>query len=647
MTNFSDLPQHILVFAAILGMLLLSFLVFYLLPSFVVSLRLSRIIKRLRALNGVPTADMGAVFGKSGVLEHLWREYADSLHHQEAGKDGTVRLRSTQPAGAVFRPEIIVDIPLRTDFFKHLPGLFTGVGIIGTFYGLLLGLKAFNVSENPVVVRNSLTNLLHGVSEAFLISASAITLAMIITFIEKLVITRLNARVERLSQLLDSLFEGGAGEEYLARLVRASENASAQTAGLLKGDLAALLGELTERQIAANQAGLAQLGEQISGQIERTLAEPLNRIAQSIGGVRDDQQSAVQTMLTGVLDSFSKQLKDLFGSQITGINSLQQQTLEALQAAVSTLQKMASDVDSAGQRSTQAIAEQLAQSMAAAEANQRIMADRLHEFVDQMRAAVSNSEGEIQNKLQQTLEELSQRMGVVIDELTRQVRAATEHSQQQQAQLANQSREAVSQFGGQVGTVVEGVNRAVAEMKAAVLVMRNLTTESMTKMNSGADTLYLAAKDFAKAGQGVTSTLDKSAAVATQLTQAAGSVASASNGLGGVLADYKAARDSMVELVGSLKVLIEQARRDASMTGDVVARIEASTVKLVAAQKETEQYLSRVSDVIGKAHGAFSDGMVKAVGEANREFHLALSDSVKLLREGIQELENTLDAAVG
>jgi hypothetical protein len=39
--------------------------------------------------------------------------------------------------------------------------------------------------------------------------------------------------------------------------------------------------------------------------------------------------------------------------------------------------------------------------------------------------------------------------------------------------------------------------------------------------------------------------------------------------------------------------------------------------------------------------------MTRAVGEANRDFHQALSDSVKLLREGIHELESTLDAATG
>lgn len=641
-----NLPQHIYLFAALLALLLLSFVIFFLIPSFIVSRHLSGVVKKLGALDAKPDGVMDQIFHKTGTLEHLWKEYADTLHKQSAeGQTRAFRFRSTIPAGVVFRPDILVDIPLRTDFFKHLPGLFTGIGIIGTFYGLLIGLQTFVVSENPVVVRASLTQLLHGVSEAFLVSAAAITLAMIVTFIEKLITTRLNAKVEKLVQLLDGLFESGAGEEYLARLVKSSEASSAQTAGMLKGELKQILTELTERQIAATNAGTIALGDRIAASIEESMKAPLTEMVSALKNARNNQESAVQTMLASVLESFSRQMKDLFGGQINGINSMQQQTIDALQAAVVTLERMAADVGAEGQRSTAAMAEQLAESVAAAESRQRIMNDKLGEFVEQMRQTAAHSQSESQEKLYATLTELSDRMGVVIEGLGAQVRSATDVSIKHQQALAAQSQNIVGQFGEQIVVMVEGVNKAVIEMKSAVTAMRNTTGDALSKLNNGADTLYLAAKDFAKAGQGVTATLDKSAAVAAQLTQAAGSVASASKGLSGMLGDYNAARDSMIEMVGSLQLLVEQVRRDASMSGDVIARIEGATEKLVSAQKEADSYLAKVSEVISVAHESFSEGMIKAVGDANRDFHQALSDSVKLLREGIQELESTLDAA--
>ncbi len=637
MFNFDQLPEHIFFFAAILGLLALSFLLFFFIPSIVVSWRISRIVRQLRALEGKPADDMAMIFANSGVLAHLWQEYADSLHRQSDS-----RWRSTVPANLMFPHESIVDTPLRTDFFKHLPGLFTGVGIIGTFYGLIIGLQAFEVSENAVIVRNSLNHLLHGVWEAFLVSASAITLAMIITFIEKLVVTRLNTQVEQLTQLLDSLFEGGASEEYLARLVKATEASSGQTATLLKNELQQLFGELIEKQIAASNASNAALAQNLSKSIEVSLKQPLSEIASALKATRNDQQDAVQTMLTSVLNQFSAQLKDLFGSQIGGINSLQQQTIQSLQAATTTLQQMAAEMQSASKSSSESLATQLAETMAGAEARQRLMNDKLGEFVEQVRSLMEQAQGDTQQGLQHALDNLSDRMGVIIEELGTQVRSTSAASKQQQEALASSSQAMVGQFGGQVNALVEGVNLTIVEMKAAVQAMRSTTNEALTKLNNGADTLYLAAKDFAKAGDGVTSTLDKSAQVAGQLTQAAGSVSAATTSLSAVFADYQAARNAMVELVGSMQLIVEQARRDAAMSHDVISRIEAATEKLTAAQQQADGYLEKVSDVIAHSHESFSTGMSKAVGEANREFHQALADSVKLLREGIQELEDTL-----
>src|SRR5688500_8636756 len=203
---FEYLPQHVYVFAVILGVLTLAFLLFFVIPSFVVSWRLSRVTKRIRTMEGRPLSEIGEAFGDKGVLAHMWREYSHTLHEQAADSRSSfdsaaaqpvlsvgaaeveglrtngdeavppvmTRWRSTVPAEALFRPEVVVDTPLRSEFFRHLPGLFTGVGIIGTFFGLLMGLRAFQVSENPVIVRDSLNSLLHGVYEAFLVSAVAI-----------------------------------------------------------------------------------------------------------------------------------------------------------------------------------------------------------------------------------------------------------------------------------------------------------------------------------------------------------------------------------------------------------------------------------------------------------------------------------------
>ena len=147
----------------------------------------------------------------------------------------------------------MVDIPLKADFFKHLPGLFTGIGIIGTFLGLIWGLNAFSEGVSRTydqqIVRDKLMDLLNAVSHAFIVSAGAITAAMVATFLEKLAITAHYKQVEEICQLVDSLYTAGAGEEYLARLVKSSEESATQTTQL-KDSLVADLREMMTKEVA-------------------------------------------------------------------------------------------------------------------------------------------------------------------------------------------------------------------------------------------------------------------------------------------------------------------------------------------------------------------------------------------------------------
>ena len=95
------------------------------------------LVSRLRRFKKSDDKDPSLIFQRSWLLPkaiaHLWTEYKDTLHEQRSfdTASGTMRpavLRATIPAGAIFTTETLVDSRLGTEFFKHLPGLFTGIG---------------------------------------------------------------------------------------------------------------------------------------------------------------------------------------------------------------------------------------------------------------------------------------------------------------------------------------------------------------------------------------------------------------------------------------------------------------------------------------------------------------------------------------
>lgn len=159
-------------------------------------------------------------------LAQVWREYSqalESLQQLESSAATTAgKWQASSHADLYFTEQALVDTPLQSNFYKHIPGILTGVGIIGTFTGLIAGLIGFDVST-PDRVQAELSQLVQTVGHAFLVSALAITLAMVFTWIEKSVLTGRYRQVEELQQALDTLFTPQGGSQSLERLTLATE----------------------------------------------------------------------------------------------------------------------------------------------------------------------------------------------------------------------------------------------------------------------------------------------------------------------------------------------------------------------------------------------------------------------------------------
>lgn len=159
-------------------------------------------------------------------MASLWQTYQLALEEvqqlEASGQHQSGGWQATAPAEHYFSEHALVDSPLQTHFYKHVPGILTGVGIIGTFTGLITGLMNFDVSS-PERVQMALSQLVQTVGQAFWISAAAITLAMIFTWLEKALLSARYRQVENLQQLLDRLFVPRGGAEYMERLTLATE----------------------------------------------------------------------------------------------------------------------------------------------------------------------------------------------------------------------------------------------------------------------------------------------------------------------------------------------------------------------------------------------------------------------------------------
>lgn len=626
---------------AVGGVLLLSTGVFFwqfFFPSRHLYKELNAVIQKVGAirqrLSGLPIVDLDEIqtVMVTDELKHLWSEYAETLHPQkkqdESGQLRIVRYRATAMAEVFFSEQALVETPLKTAFYKHLPGILTGLGIIGTFSGLIYGLNGFQITDDPNTVRASLGTLIQGVGHAFTISAIAIGLAMLCTWWMNRELTLRYRQVEQTCQLIDSFFDAGAGEEYLARLVEASETSATQAIQLkdaLVTDLKEILTELTERQIREMSSGIGQT-------FADSLREPMERISKAVEGVGANQGDAVNRMLTDVLSDFSARMEKMFGGQLSGMSELLTQTTQAMQATAARFDQLAANMDTAGQNAAEAMAGRLNHAITSMEARQSVLNKQMGEFVEQIRASVSQSQTESAQKLQETLGKLGEQAAGVIGQIQEQSR---EHT-------ATQTH-AMTSLSGHVETLIAQLVKTSGDLQSSVSALSSATTSSIDRMNSGAEILAIAADDFAKAGQSVAGTMNATADATGKIQSSAQSLSSATASVQQMFADYRRTSDALAAMLADLKTTMDTAKKEAGLTTQLVSQLKAAADQLGQAQQQADAYLQGINKVLTESHQSFANEISNTLRQGNSQFQHELTTAVNLLRGGIEELGNTLD----
>jgi hypothetical protein len=444
-----------------LAVALASFLFQFVVPGFRVGRQFNQARIRLDKLKAAGSViDLDRVRSEAMIndaLKQSWDEYRDTLHGQkQANAHGVLevtRWRATSMANGFFTDQALIEAPLRTEFYKHLPGILTGLGIIGTFSGLIIGLQDFGQVDlgDAEKARAGLQSLLATVGGAFVVSGAAIALAMLVTTVEKQVINLRYTQLEALRGLIDSLFDAGAGEEYLQRLVEAAETSATQAMQMkesLVTDLKQVLTELTSQQIAAMTTTSSQLGQVISTSLTDGLTEPLTRISDAVQAVGNSQGEAVNKLLTDVLGGFTEQMESMFGSQMRGMNEMLVQTASTIQLASQRFDELAGQIQQAGSGAADAMAKRMDEALQQMQARQGEANDQMRSFIGQLKDNVAKGQSESAELTLGMMKELSESTGALVKGLQDQAHSAQQANSVSQNERDQQMRALMDQMKG-------------------------------------------------------------------------------------------------------------------------------------------------------------------------------------------------------
>ncbi|MFY7897911.1 MAG: anti-phage ZorAB system protein ZorA [Candidatus Planktophila sp.] len=256
------------------------------------------------------------------------------------GKPLQRSLKRSANASEVFNSASLAHGLIGNRFLLAMPGILTGLGVLGTFVGLQIGIGALELEQSQIEnLDKSIAPIIKGCSTAFATSVWGVVCSLLFTVIEKFLEWLALTKIRRLQFLADSLIPRYTPEESMIELQRSS----LETEGILKG-LAVAIGD--EMQKAMNRLGSS---------ITEAVKDALGNNAQDLGKMSADLMSAalkeelgkLQSVLTGMADGFkseflgaSSQLNTTiskFETVIQGVDGAVQSSREAMNQAVERL----------------------------------------------------------------------------------------------------------------------------------------------------------------------------------------------------------------------------------------------------------------------------------------------------------------------
>lgn len=192
---------------------------------------------------------------------------------------------------------------LRSRLIPAGAAILTGLGVLGTFAGLLLGLSGLQLDGNMEHLQAEIRQVAQGASVAFETSVWGVSLSLALTVLEKICSSGVSRRLLSLQGLLLQLFPPFP----LPEIMRDTRDSSRETVTHLAG-LAEQIGENMQRS-------LDSFSENMLNSLAGSISEASNRISQAISASLTE---TLQTTLIPSIDRMSAASQDLATRQAQG-----------------------------------------------------------------------------------------------------------------------------------------------------------------------------------------------------------------------------------------------------------------------------------------------------------------------------------------
>ncbi len=359
--------------------------------------------------------ELKEAFDCNSELAEVWQGFADSLITRQRGENQEKIVYKTDEASLFFSEERILEQYLNLRLWNSVPALLVGIGILGTFVGLVWGLIPFSGINfaQTIEIQEAIKKLLPGVSTAFVTSVWGMLASIVFNFVEKLGIGSVSKTIATLQRALDKLFTlttqeeiSFRQEEELAQQTQALKSFSTDLADKIKIAMDNIMSESRDQRAQDSQEIVQELHkvpDAISGALAERLAPNLNNLNTIVKNIQDmtaqSRQEVVQELHKvpdAISSAMGKKLIPNLNNLNTVVEELQNQS-EKLDILGQSL--MESRAQSA--QNSQEIVQELRNAPDAISNAMEPSFNRLNTAVENLDTTVTQSKSDIQNEMVQ------------------------------------------------------------------------------------------------------------------------------------------------------------------------------------------------------------------------------------------------------
>lgn len=631
--------------------------------------------------------ELKSKFDRNKELTDAWREFEDSLVTRNNYENQMVY--KTDEASLYFSEERLLNQHLNLRFWNSVPALLVGLGILGTFVGLVWGLIPFSDVDftNTDQIRDAIKELLSGVSTAFITSVWGMLTSLSFNGLEKWRISRVNQSIANLQRELDRLFTLTTQEEISFR----QEDELAQQTAALKAFSTDLANDIKSAMAEGRQQILTELHnapEAFSDAMVEQLAPSLNNLNTAVKELRETKEESAADAIRQLVEEFQKSIS---GSITAQMESLANRISQVSEGLITLPDQMTHMIDGIQVQINQARGLLTSTSEEQAEQMKDMMDKMLNAFtrtIETQQLGLSETTNQSIQMLQRTIAELQQ-------SLTSTASQTAEESQGMVTRLiefiesaANRADEQlvrrIADIEGISAQSIQTLETAIAELQRAMTSTASQTAEDSQEMvtrmrellesmaNRTDELLALRIADIegvsarsvqtletaiAELQQSLTSTLDAQQQTIQNVTSKTEAASVASIDRIQQLVEQSAARLEKAIQAGerSINALLDQQGDQIRVVTDQIANSQATLTKGREMLEEMNAGIINVRQMIETTQALSSQLMMGAerlekagqyLTQASSAFNQENENYLAANRETIQQLQEMLNDAV-